>query len=373
MKRSRLIQLALFFGILLIGLFSMNALIGSKKMPPKEENKEIVKYLKVKKAANTDIEYQFTYTGRVLSSEIVTVSSEVNGLIKRGNVTFKMGENFRKGDVLLRIEDTKSLASLKSAKSGLLTNMSRILPDIEIDFPDQFPKWQKFFSAIDLNKKLPEFPEFDTDKEKVFMASRNILTDYFNIVQQEITYSKHTIRAPFNGSIVECTAEVGAVANPGAMLGKIIRTDMLEIDVPVNVQDRKLVKVGDKCRIINNNGVNTIGKISRIAGFVNTQTQMVSVFVKVDNPDLMKGEYIKANFSVQSNDKGVVLPREAVDKNGMLYTIKDGILNQIVPDIMRIGDDEVIVRGIADGTMIVSESFININAGDKVSPIEANN
>ena len=78
-----------------------------------------------------------------------------------------------------------------------MNGIACILPDIKIDFPESFQKYQDFFNSLKIDQPLPELPELDSDKEKVFLASRNILNDYFNIKSAEVRLSKYRLICTF--------------------------------------------------------------------------------------------------------------------------------------------------------------------------------
>lgn len=358
----------MFVLLIAVGLFATRFLIASKKAIPTSDIKESIVNLRVKKVSYESVDYTLEYTGRVTGNREVNLSAQVGGELFAGDLTFKKGQNFRKGDVLFRVEDNKTRALLQSQKSSLLTQLSKLLPDIEVDFPNEFNKWKSFFGKIDFDKKLPALPDFSNNKEKVFMASNNIISKYYDIVQHEITLDRHTIRAPFDGSVVSCNTEVGSIANPGASLGTIISTDVLEIDVPVKAEDVKKLKRGMICSV-KGNSKDVSGKISRIAGFRDKQTQMVSVFVKVDGTYLMEGDYMKVNFDLKSEVPVESVPREAVTRDGYIYTIDSGKLNKKKIEVEQILPDAVLFKGLPEETYVVTESNPKLSIGTKVEMI----
>jgi len=131
----------------------------------------------------------------------------------------KTGESFNKNDIIIKIYSEDVEAALKSGKSSFLQTVSRILPDLKVDYKDQYDKWIAFLLSIDPEKPLPELPEINSDKERVFLASNNVLTSYYNLKQQQIKLKRYTIRAPFTGSFKSVNKEIGAVASSGSRAG----------------------------------------------------------------------------------------------------------------------------------------------------------
>ena len=48
-------------------------------------------------------------------------------------------------------------ATVQSAKSSLYNSIAAIMPDLRLDFPDAFQKWQTYLNNFDLNKTFRKF------------------------------------------------------------------------------------------------------------------------------------------------------------------------------------------------------------------------
>lgn len=353
--------------ILVVAVAVSVHLVNAKPQPKKDNKKHNVTYVKTAPVNYSEKQTIMNYRGRVTAYDIVSLSAEVSGKIVAGDVRFKAGERFRKGDVLVHIYSEDVKASLKSGKSTYLQTLSSILPDIKVDFPEEYDKWMAFFTALDIDKPLPTLPEIKTDKEKVFLAANNILGGYYSIQQQEINLTRYTLIAPFNGSFKTVNKEIGAVSSPGVELASIIRTDKLEVTVPVFPADLTYIKVGEKVNIINNSGVHQEASVSRISDFVESSTQSVNVYLTYNafaNVGFLEGEYVDVNFSGAST-QGFEIPREAIVDGDKVYVLEDKKLRQETITIVRQMEDSYIIT-IADTTaQIVVESMASINANSE--------
>ena len=302
-------------------------------------------------------------TGRVVSTEDVVVSSEVRGMILEGSIPFKKGQQFNKGDVLIRIFDGNAALSLKSSKSGFLQRIAGILPDLKVDYPDSYLNWTEFFKAIDLDEKLPDMPSVSSEQEKIFVASRNILSEYYSIKSDEITLEKHTIIVPFTGTFTEVFMEVGAIANVGATLAQIARTDKLELEVPVEISDAHWIEKGDIANVSNEDqSMRWEGKVVRKSDFVAQNTQSMSIFVRltptIDKP-IFIGQYLKGVFNGKEIENAMEIPRNAVFNQNEVFVVEDGKLSKREITIHKINEKTLIFSGIEEGTELVIEPLIN--------------
>ncbi|MFC1608276.1 efflux RND transporter periplasmic adaptor subunit [Candidatus Latescibacterota bacterium] len=349
--------------LLSVSYQAMMYLAGLKKQPPKRPQPVITRSVLAETVTYGAILSPVFGNGRVVSTEDLVVSSEVRGRIIVGDIPFKKGQRFKKGAVLIKIFDGNAVNNLKSRKSGFLQRIAGILPDVKVDYPDSYARWMEFFNSIDLEKDLPSLPGVSTNQEKIFLASRNILSEYYTIKSEEITLGKHTIRAPFNGTFIDVFMEAGAIANPGATLAKIVRTDKLELEVPLEVVDAQWVSVGDEVQVSSDdNSLQWTGNIVRKADFIESATQSQSVYVRLtptgDMP-MFKGQYLKAVFNGREIEGAMEIPRNAVFNHNEVFIVKDGRLAKREVNILKINEKTLIFNGLDEGAEVVTEPLIN--------------
>lgn len=363
MNKRPLIILGSIVLILIVAVALSSVFSGMKPEEEKKEEEKIIRYVKASKIEYSDIESELTETGRVASKSIIDLSPEVRGKILNGTVQLKKGQSFRKGQLLLKIYNQEAQLALKAKKSSFLNSLANILPDMKMDYPERYQTWVDFFEAVEINKPLPKMPEIKSAKEKIFLSSRNILGTYYSIKSDEIILSRYYIYAPFNGSYTAVYAEPGAIANPGVRIASMIRTDKLELEVPVEVENVKFIKKGQTVNIISANDQEEFkGKITRISDFVDPQTQSVSVFIDISSKksaNVYQGEYMSVVFSNILLKDAYEIPRNAVFNQNEVFTVVEGKLKKRLVNILKMNDETILINGIDEGTMIVTESLIN--------------
>lgn len=370
MDKRKLIIIVSGIGIVLFSFFSMQWLSGMKKTPPRKPINEVVRYVKAEQVEYKDIVTEVEAMGRVTSKTEVSLIAEVRGELMKGDISFKVGESFKNGDLLVKIDDEIELYNMKSRKSTFLNSVAGMLPDLRVSFPENYDEWNAFMENIDIDKKLPELPEISTTQERVYMASRNILTNYYSLKSAEANFESYHIYAPFAGTITEVSLEEGAIANPGSKLGKIINTENLELEVPVELEDAKWLNLGQKVEMHNkNNTSNWIGKIVRKSQNVNPTTQSINVYVSLKSTNkkpLYKGEYLTAHFGGIQLFNVMEIARKAVFNRNEVFIVEDSLLAKKDIKIKKINKDKIYFSGLADGTSVVSEPLINASENTKV-------
>ncbi len=202
--------------VLLGGSAALSMLfVSMKPEPPRRPESEMKRFVKATTVEYSDISSPLWREGRVVSGSDVVLVAEAAGRIESGNVSLRKGTSFKKGQLLATIYKDEVELALKARKSRFLTAITTMLPDIKIDFPENYGDFQQFFNTIDMDHELPELPEITEEKLKIFLASRNVLSEYYGIQQDEKRLARHSLYAPFNGAFTQVNFEVGAYVNSG--------------------------------------------------------------------------------------------------------------------------------------------------------------
>ena len=351
--------------LIIVGALALSGyLIANKEQPKQKQNLDTRVYLKTKDVKYAELTTSMEYRGRVSSYNNVSIAPVVSGRLLKGDVELKEGTSFKKGDILFHVNDDDVKASYIASKCSYLNVLSQCLPDIKFDFPDEYKKWNNFFNSIDIEKELPLLPKINSNKEKIYLASNDVLTNYYSLKKSEITLSKYFVRAPFDGSIVTVNKEIGDVISMNSTVASIIRTDIHEITVPVIVEDVKWININDQAEV-SYNGYKTIAKVDRKSRAVDEATQSVNIYLILKGKgNLLQGQYVDVTFS-DKRIKGLEIPREALITGNKVYQLKDGKLIANIVNLVKKLDDSYIINGLDTSLVVVSESISEINPETK--------
>lgn len=357
--------------ILLGGSAALSMLFVSlKPEPQRRPEMEMKRFVKAETVKYTEITSPLKAEGRVVAGNVVTLVAEASGKIESTGVVLRKGTSFKKGQLLAEIYKDEVELSLKARKSRFLTTMTSLLPDMKVDFPEQLDAYEMFFRAINLDEDLPELPEVKNEKLKIFLASRNVFSEYYGIRQDEKRLKRHSLYAPFNGTFTQVNFEVGGYVNTGGQIAKMIRTDHLEIEVPVKNQNSKWIKIGDKVVVsqLNSSATHT-GIVVRKSTFLDANTQSRSIFVKVNsvlNDELLMGEWKIVEFPGQKINSAMEIPRNAVFNSNEVYTVVEGKLKKREINVLKWNETTLIFDGLEEGARVVSEPLINVKENSPV-------
>ncbi len=367
-RRIVIITALIFIIGLAYGL--MRYLISLKEDPFMRPAVEAKRYVRAEPVAYTTVISPVSERGRVTSVSEIDLVAEASGKILPGDIPLKKGASFSKGDVLFTIYPDEAALALRASKSQFLNTLANLLPDISIDFPDHESEYRSFFSSISLDRKLPPFPDISNEKLKIFLASRNVLSEYLNIQKNELQLSRHTLRAAFNGTYTDVYQETGAYTNTGGRVAHAVRTDLLELEVPLPRFDADWVRIGDEAIVFTEqNNIEWTGKVVRKGKFIEENTQSVSIFIRLENSDtapLLVGEFLNASFRGRPVDNVMEIPRNAVFNTNDVFVIVEGRLQKRTINIIK-EDETLLFNGLEEGENLVLQPLINVLEGTLVT------
>jgi multidrug efflux pump subunit AcrA (membrane-fusion protein) len=353
MRKIILIVIAAFLiiGSLLLAKFLIDSKNKQKPIAPK-----VVKTVFSETVTNSTIPIIITANGNLIAKNRIELFSEVQGVLVSTSKDFKPGTNYSKGETLIKINADEFYANLQAQKSNLFNAITAIMPDIRMDFPSEYQKWQLYVDGFSMNLPVKKLPEFTTDKEKFFISGRGILTAYYNVKNLEVKLNKHTLTAPFNGVLTEALVNKGTLVRPGQKLGEFISPSVYEVAVAIKSEFKDLLVLGKQVTLQNLEKTKTwTGKVVRINGKVDTATQTVTAFLEVSGKDLKEGQYVEVALEAKSEDEAFEVSRNLLIDNSKLFIIKDSVLELIPVEIAFENKNSVIVKNIPNGTQILSK------------------
>ncbi|MBT8274210.1 MAG: HlyD family efflux transporter periplasmic adaptor subunit, partial [Bacteroidia bacterium] len=333
-------------GILLIvgAVLIANAIIASNTRV-RPAPKKVVKTVFVDTVQNRTVPIVIKANGNLIAKRRLELYSEVQGILKPGQKLFKAGETFRQGQTILRLDASEFYASVQSQKSALLSQLTAIMPDLRLDYPEAYPKWQNYLDQFDMKKTLADLPDMTSEKEKYFISGRNILTAYYNIKNLEQRLGKYSIRAPFTGILTEALVTEGTLVRSGQKLGEFIDLGVYELQVAVNKEYGNLLEVGKQVRLNNMNKTKQYeGKVTRINGNVDLSSQTIDAFIEIRDEALREGMYLEALLNAREEENAISVDRSLLQSGNKLFVVKDSILDLQEVNPIFFSEKEVVLK-----------------------------
>ncbi|WP_047416601.1 efflux RND transporter periplasmic adaptor subunit [Cellulophaga sp. Hel_I_12] len=366
----KIILTILGIALIILSIFGANALIESKTaLKPKLD--KVVKTVITEKVKNGTIAIIVPANGTVVAKRRVELYAEVQGVFNKGSKLFKPGETYKQGETIIRIDATEYAASVQSAKSNLYNLLTSIMPDLRLDYPTIFEKWQKYLTNFDMNNATPSLPEMTSEKEKYFISGRGILTSYYTVKNLEQRLGKFRISAPFDGIVTEALVTEGTLIRSGQKLGEFINTDVYELEVSVSKAYSDLLKIGESVSLTNlEQNQEFEGTVSRINGSVDQASQTIRAFIEVKDKRLKEGMYLEAKLNAKQETNAIEINRGLLLENNQIFIVRDSILDLLEVTPVYFSDKKVVLKNIPEGTVMISRPVVGAYAGMLVKVLE---
>jgi membrane fusion protein, multidrug efflux system len=358
--------------VILAGTIFLVNNISSGSSSQAEQNKKSAPTTAVvvdsKAVKNRVIQTYIDITGRLQPEDKIDIYAEVSGVLKNTGKPFKVGVAYRRGQVLVRINNEEARQNLSAQKNSFINSLAQVVPDLKIDYPDIYEQWKSYMLQIEMGKSLPSLPKVETDQQKLFLTGRNIYTQFYNIKQLESRLDKYVIRAPFNGTITEVNINQGTLVRSMQKLGEFVKSGVYELEAAVNIDELPFIKTGKKVMLKPVKSDDEYeGTIVRINERVNQETQTVEVFIKVYGEDLLAGMYLEGKIPAEKFENAVKVPRESLVNGDMIYTIQDSIARLQAIKVLKTSEEDAIITGVPAGSNVIIEEQNAAFEGTKVS------
>jgi len=164
---------------------------------------------------------QRTAPAQVVARNQSRLSAEVAGTVLRW--TADVGASVRRGDVLVQLDPADFELALQRAEAGLVAAQSRLqLSQVQLTRAQALVQ-QGFFSQEALTQRETEVALLQAEVRSA-SAQREA-------ARRQL--AKTTLRAPFNGTVVQRTVQLGESVNPGAVLLTLAETGASEVQASI--------------------------------------------------------------------------------------------------------------------------------------------
>ncbi|CAM4051360.1 efflux RND transporter periplasmic adaptor subunit [Gillisia limnaea] len=343
-------------GLLLIiaAVFGARAIINSNTIerPPLQK---IVKTVFVDTVLNREVPIIIPANGTVTALGKTELFSEVEGVFRSSSKEFRPGQTYQRGQVLLNIDASEFAANVRSARSELYNSITAIMPDLRLDYPELYPKWERYLNNFDVNKNLSALPETASNQEKYFISGRGIVSSYYNIKNLEARLNKFTIIAPYTGVLTEALVTRGSLIRPGQKLGEFIDPTEFELEVAITKSFSDLLKIGEKVKLANLEGSQAYeGEVSRINSRIDQESQSIQVFIKIEDERVKEGMYLEANLNAGIIEEAIEIPRELLVDQNRVYVVRDNVLQLVEIEPVYFSSEKVVIKGLENGVKLIS-------------------
>jgi membrane fusion protein (multidrug efflux system) len=308
-------------------------------------------------------------TAEILANRQSNMRSETAGRVV--DVSIEAGDRVEEGQVLLRLDIGRPASASQAANAAVAQSEARL---------NQARREQARTKKLVQTGGLPEQRLDDAeDAVRLASAARDAARAEARLARRGLTDA--VVRAPFGGTIVERTVELGEYVTPGSPLLTLADTSLLKARVLLDPREAIDVTAGRKAlvSVYARPGEVFSGKVVRVGEVIDPRTRRLPVEIELDDHGGRLRPGLVARFSVETGEPRTVIrvPLEGVfERFGSqhVYVIEDGVAQRRAIELgpVRAGFAEV-TAGIEPGETVVIKGVTRVVDGSKVRvvPVES--
>ena len=308
-----------------------------------------------------------------VGGQAAELSAPVEGRIPVGDPVPHLGQKVKKGDLLVRIASTSSVAGTDLATVELEATRARS----ELGLADRdLARAQQLFTAQAIPEKQLDAARVAKDVAAARVEAMNHRSEVFKNAQAGASGaggSAFALRSPLDGVVSFADVMPGAVVQAGTRLVSVVNTDRLWLEARVYEADVGKVEqaagatftvtgIDREFSIDDSNG-----KRIAVGAVVDRTTRTVPVLFELGNADgaLKPGMFAKATLFTGQTVRGVAVPESAVVEEGGKPTVfvldgGESFFKRAVKLGIRSGGYVQVLEGLKEGDRVVSRGAYEI-------------
>lgn len=306
------------------------------------------------------------------------VMSEVSGLIVAVSEAFVAGGFFKKGDVLVRIDDRNYQAEVKRAVAAVAAAETTVARETGLaDYAKE--DWERSKSVLSSSKAATELALRKPQMAEAFASLEFARAD---LEKRESDLDRTVIKAPYDGLVREKRADLGQFVNAGTPLASTFSVDVAEIRLPLpdrelpflNLDEHQLrMGLGPRVEltaVIGGSLRAWQGKLVRTEGVFDERSRVLYVVAEVRDPynqrasiwpqPLRVGTFVQAMIAGESLSDVIRLPRSVLRGDSTVWTVT--AKNTLMPatvNVVRADERDILISSGLEAGQLVCTSLLD--------------
>jgi RND family efflux transporter MFP subunit len=309
--------------------------------------------------------------------------AQVSGQIIYVSPQFRNGGFFNKGDVLIKLDPRDYVADVKIAEADLLS-AEQALQEEQATSRQAAIDWKRLGNAEEPNDLVLRKPQLAA-------AEATLLSAEAGLTIAELALERATIKAPYDGRILEQLVDFGQVLAATTQVAEIYSTDTVEIRLPINNSDIDLVNFPEEFRTNNtqqpiiearftssfSKNQTWLGKVTRTEGAIDSDSQQLYIVAQIEDPynpelhpgaSIKIGQYVNAEVQGKTLDNAIVINNSAIYQGTYVYVVEAGVLKRKDINIRwQNGQKAIIDSGLTAGELLVITPLGQVSSGTRVT------
>ncbi|MGQ7847175.1 efflux RND transporter periplasmic adaptor subunit [Granulosicoccus sp. 3-233] len=299
------------------------------------------------------IDSQLQLTGKVINDRTVTLTALLDGEIMA--IRAREGDVVKAGTVLAELDSRQARALLDKARAEV------VLQQQAVDAATRnFERTSRLFGVGDASEQAQ-----DDSLDKKLAAEASLQAAQATLTLNQLRFDNALIRSPFDGTVIQQSAETGQWLEAGQPLFTVVATEGIVIEAPVSASDWPKLSIGQSVELSLEASAEASwhSEVSWIAPTVvenESEGQVVAVRFPPgdDAPDLLLGQEVDVDLSLKHLEDALVVPFQVLSElpSGAFtaFVLEEGkaALRHIEPGLSNL-NEVAVVSGLAEGEQII--------------------
>ncbi len=315
-----------------------------------------------------DLQLSIHSFGQISAKHTANITAQVSGLVTLINPALAEGAFFKKGELLLSLDNRDYQSTINSTRA-FLTQVQQALALEKAQVSQAKADWRRLNKTAPIPALVSRTPQVISAKAKVSAA----FADYNKAI---LNYKRTQIYAPFNGRVLTKHVNIGDYVNANSALAEIFSTAVLQVKLNLKNSDLAFIDLPEGPLTATTSlpdvrlEANLIeqqfwrGKIVRTAAAIDQSSQQLYVIAEIPAPfspanaakhPLKIGQYVRAEIQGKRLKNAISIDIKTVYQGQFVLLVKEGVVRKQNIKISWQDDNiAVISQGLAVGDRLVT-------------------
>lgn len=276
--------------------------------------------------------------GTINAKTHINLVAEVSGRITHMAQLKHNGGFFKKGELLLSIDDTDYQLAITKAQalvSSAEQQLARVTAEAE----------QARYDLKKIGRSPSGSSAYALREPHLAEAKANLQAAKADLKIAQLQLSRCSVIAPFDGRVVSKQVDIGQYVGVGTQLGEVYSTDVAQIRLPLSLQQSEILGIGLResqtqidtinVKLISEYAASTYqwhARLSHTEGELDARNRQLYLVAEVvdpyaidqtisGSPPLAPGMFVKASLSGKARADVIVLPRSALHSGNEVWLV----------------------------------------------------
>lgn len=361
--------------ILAIGLIGFTTLVGLQEEPEQLVQQEYAPLVNAFISTIEDRTISVGGNGVVNAQTRIDLVPQVGGRITRIHPSLRAGGRFSANEVLLEIEAIDYELSVVQAESEV-AGAARKLELERAEAESALEEWSVLHPE-------EEAPQLVARRPQILEAEASLKAAEARLRLAELNLARTRLSMPFDGRVININVDAGEVVPPNVSVGMVYSNEVYEIPVPLEFDQLSWIRPasdneeGSAATVsvrIAGTLYELVGEVVRIESELDSVSRLARAIVRLTYDQIPRevrdrfipGMFVDVQIEGEDLESVTALPRSAMRENNSIWTVEDGRLNILQPDVIYESASDVLVRGLPFGTVVVSSQLEIITQGMRI-------